>query len=221
MPPDPDRDMVDAQHRRVLAELVAPGDWWDGAARRAILEEVRAAWSCAPCVEHGSSFGTPPPHTEIGSLPAAAVAVIHRLVHSSARLSRPWVDAQIAALGDAEYAELVAVTATIVAIDVYSRAVGDPPYDLPAPVDGPPARVRPEGMGDVGAWIPMAEEKLMANVSRALTLVPRTNTTWRSFVTDAYSRGPEMLELTWDRALSRPQIELIASRVSQLQECFY
>ena len=38
---------------------------------------------------------------------------------------------------------------------------------------------------------------------------------------ESYSRGPEMLELTWERALTRPQTELIAAQVSKLQECFY
>ena len=67
----------------------------------------------------------------------------------------------------------------------------------------------------------MTEEKLLANVSRALSLVPRTNATWRALVAESYSRGPEMLELTWERALTRPQTELIAAQVSRLQECFY
>ena len=67
----------------------------------------------------------------------------------------------------------------------------------------------------------MTEEKLLANVTRALSLVPRTNVTWRTLVTDSYSRGPQMLELTWDRALTRPQTELVAARISTMQECFY
>ena len=79
----------------------------------------------------------------------------------------------------------------------------------------------PTDLGDVGAWIPMTEQKVLANVSRALSLVPMTNTTWRTLVNDSYSRGPQMLALTWERALSRPQIELVAARVSQLNECFY
>ena len=147
--------------------------------------------------------------------------MIHRVVNDPGRLTRRWADSQIAALGDAVYAELVAVTAIIVAIDMYARSIGTPPPELGEPVDGVPARERPEGLGDVGAWIPMTEQKLLANVSRALSLVPRTNTTWRTLVNDSYSRGPQMLALTWERALSRPQIELVAARVSQLNECFY
>jgi hypothetical protein len=154
-------------------------------------------------------------------LPATAVEVIHRVVNHSYRLSRAWAEVQVGDLGDGPYAEVVGVTATLVALDVYARSIGDSPPELLPPVDGPPAAERPDGVGDVGAWIAMAEEKLMANVTRALSLVPRTNATWRSLVNDAYSRGPQMLELTWERALSRPQVELIAAQVSKLQECFY
>jgi hypothetical protein len=108
-----------------------------------------------------------------------------------------------------------------VTMDVYARSIGDAPHELLPPISGPPAHARPDDVGDVGAWIPMTEEKLLANVSRALSLVPRTNTTWRALVNESYSRGPQMLDLTWERALTRPQVELIAAEVSMLQECFY
>ncbi|HEY3485161.1 MAG TPA: alkylhydroperoxidase-related (seleno)protein, partial [Ilumatobacteraceae bacterium] len=122
---------------------------------------------------------------------------------------------------EGEYAELVAVAAMTAALDVYARAIGDEPPGLLPPVEGPPARERPDGVGDVGAFISMTEEKVLANVTRALSLVPRTNATWRMLVTESYSRGPQMLELTWHRALTRPQTELIAAEISKLQECFY
>jgi hypothetical protein len=201
-----DRQTIAALHRRSLADLAAPGDWWDGASRRAIMDEARGAMSG---------------HVGRGPLPAAAGEVIHRVVNDSGRLTRRWAEAQIDELGEGPYAEVVGVTAIVTARDVYTRAIGDPPVELPPPLDGPPAAERPDGVGDVGAWIAMTEEKALANVSRALSLVPRTNATWRALVTDSYSRGPEMLELTWKRALTRPQIELVAAQVSLLQECFY
>jgi hypothetical protein len=219
-----DRDGVASLHAQVLAELAAPGDVWDAFSRRAALEEARAARECGLCEARRAALSPeaiPGGHGSSGLLSAASVEVIHRVVNDSGRLTRRWADAQIAALGDAVYAELVAVTAIIVAIDMYARSIGEPPPKLWEPVDGVPAGERPEGLGDVGAWIPMTEQKLLANVSRALSLVPRTNTMWRTLVNDSYSRGPQMLDLTWERALSRPQIELVAARVSQLNECFY
>ena len=207
-------DLVAALHQRLLAELATPGDWWDAAARRALMEEARAALGCARCADgrrHGS----------VSMLPVAAVEVVHGVVNESGRLTRSWASRQIDELGDARYAEIVGVTAIIVAIDVAARAVGDVPPVLAAPIDGTPAGLRPGDVGPVGAWIPMTEEKLLANVTRALSLVPRTNATWRTLVTESYSRGPQMLELTWQRALTRPQTELIAAQISRLQECFY
>ena len=209
-----DIDAVTALHQRLLAELAAPGDWWDAAARRALLDEARSARGCIRCADGRG-------HAATAVLPVAAVEVVHRVVNDSGRLTRAWADRQIDELGDARYAEIVGLTATIVAIDVAARAVGAVPPALADAIDGPPARLRPGDVGPVGAWIPMTEEKLLANVSRALSLVPRTNATWRTLVTESYSRGPEMLSLTWQRALTRPQTELIAAHVSRLQECFY
>ena len=207
-------DLVAALHQRLLSELAAPGDWWDAAARRALMEEARAAVGCARCADglrHGS----------VSMLPVAAVEVVHGVVNEPGRLTRAWASRQIDELGDARYAEIVGLTAIIVAIDVAARAVGDLPPAFAAPIDGAPAELRPDDVGPVGAWIPMTEQKLLANVTRALSLVPRTNATWRTLVTESYSRGPEMLELTWQRALTRPQTELIAAQISRLQECFY
>ena len=200
-----DRQTIAALHRRLLTDLAAPGDWWDGASRRTIMTEARAAMTG---------------HVGRGPLPAPAVEVIHRVVNDSGRLTQQWAEVQIDELGEGPYAEVVGVAAIVSALDVYARAIGDVPLELLPPVAGRPSAERPDGVGDVGAWIAMTEAKALANVSRALSLVPRTNATWRALVTDSYSRGPEMLELTWERALTRPQIELVAAQVSLLQECF-
>ena len=223
MLPAVDRDGVASLHAEILAELASVGDWWDAPTRRAVLEEARAARSCQLCEARSGTLSPEATgaHGSCGLLSAASVEVIHRVVNDSGRLTRRWADAQIAAVGDAGYAELVAVTAIIVAIDEYARSIGVAPPELREPLDGAPARERPTGLGDVGAWIPMTERKVLANVSRALSLVPLTNTTWRTLINDSYSRGPQMLALTWERALSRPQVELLAARVSQLNECFY
>jgi len=73
----------------------------------------------------------------------------------------------------------------------------------------------------VGAWVSQTTNKELANVSRAASLVPETESLWREIVQAHYSRGPEFANLLWDRDLSRPQVELLASTVSALNECFY
>ncbi len=88
-------------------------------------------------------------------------------------------------------------------------------------MEGDPARVRPDDVGDVGAWVAQSVDKALANVSRALSLVPVTNEAWRGLVNSHYSRGHEFLELAWDRALSRVQVEAVAARTTAELDCFY
>ena len=148
MTPTIDRGDVASLHAQVLAELASPGDWWDAPSRRAAIEEaprgalVRGVRSAARGAEPRSRRRTPRSHDPLSD---AAVEVIHRVVNDPGRLTRRWADSQIAALGDAVYAELVAVTAIIVAIDMYARSIGDAPPELCEPVDGAPARERPDG----------------------------------------------------------------------------
>ena len=209
-----DIDAVTALHRRLLDELAMPGDWWDAVARRRLLEEARVAPRCTRCQDGRE-------HDATAELPAAAIDVGHAVVNGPGGLTQAWADRQVGELGDAPYAEVVGVTAIAVAVDVAACAVGAGPPALGAPKAGPAARVRPDDVASIGAWIPMTEHKLLANVTRALSLVPRTNATWRTLVTESYSRGPQMLEPIWQRALTRPQTELVAAHVSRLQECFY
>ena len=119
------------------------------------MEEARAARRCAHCAAHRSlSWSTAHRHAANELLPAAAVEVIHRVVNDSNRLTRAWAQVQIGDLGDGPYGEVVGVTATVVATDVYARSIGDALYELLPPVDGPPAAERPDGVGDVGRGSP-------------------------------------------------------------------
>ena len=123
MTPTIDRGVVASLHAQVLAELASPGDWWDAPSRRAAIEEARAARSCGVCDARRATLSpeaVAERHRSHDVLSDAAVEVIHRVVNDPGRLTRRWADAQIAALGDAVYAELVAVTAIIVAIDMYT-----------------------------------------------------------------------------------------------------
>jgi len=106
-------------------------------------------------------------------------------------------------------------------LDRFALAMGRPAVAMPTGVEGDPDRWRPEGVGHVGAWVSQDLDEAQANVRRALSLVPGTNLAWRSLVDSHYSRGAEFLSLQWDRALSRPQVELVAARTTALNRCFY
>ncbi len=83
-----------------------------------------------------------------------------------------------------------------------------------------PDRRRPDGLGDIGAHVPALDPFPAANVARALSLVPDANVLFRTVSVPAYS-APGFADLTWDTPLSRPQVELVASRVAAMNECFY
>jgi hypothetical protein len=57
-------------------------------------------------------------------------------------------------------------------------------------------------------------------VARALSLVLDANVLFRTVSVPGYS-APGFADLTWDTPLSRPQVELVASRVAAMNECFY
>ncbi|MDH3295095.1 MAG: hypothetical protein OER95_12325 [Acidimicrobiia bacterium] len=213
-----------AARARAVEDLGRPGDWLTGAQRVAVWRESRLAAddpldrarraAISPAAVAGS-------HGPTDEFAAAAVEVIHQVATDPGRLSRAWAEECLAELGPEIYTELVGVTAIARALDTFAVALGRQPFELPAPVDGEPARIRPDDVGDVGAWVPQTIDKVRANVSRALSLVPRTNATWREIVDSHYSRGSQFSELIWDRALSRVQVEAVAARTTSALDCFY
>jgi hypothetical protein len=216
-------EIEDAQ-LAVAESLVRPGDWLTGVQRLAVWREVRASRTdpldaarrraLSPNAVEGR-------HDATSELSASAVEVVHRTASDPGRLTRAWADEQIAALGEETYTELIGVTAIVETIDTFRAAMGLGEWVLGDPVEGEPTRERPDGVGEVGAWVSQATGPTIANVSRTLSLVPMTNHEWRQLVTSHYSRGPEFMNLQWDLPLSRPQTELVASRSTALNECFY
>lgn len=200
--------------------LAEGGTWWTAGeqlslarlARTAFAERFAPPWS-RPATD--AARATAP------IAPAAARAVV--TVAADARtIDRYWAEEVIAELGDIAYVELVAIGATIAAIDAFAAARGGEITAFPdaAPEASVPPRSRPEGMGDAGAYVDMAVPWSDANVARALTLAPRGNLLYRRVGMALYHDG-HFLDLDWDRPLSRPQTEVLATTVSAANECFY
>lgn len=216
-------EIEQAQHGAVKA-LVSPGDWLTGAQRRAAWLEVRDAQTNELDQQRKAALSpnaVEGQHEATDDLPAAAVEVLHRTASDPGRLTRRWADEQIAALGEEVYTELVGVAAIAATVDTFGRAMGLGEAEIPAAVAGEPARVRPDDVGDIGAWVSQTTGPTVANVSRTLSLVPETNAIWRDLVTTHYARGPEFMNMSWEFPLSRPQAELVATRTTGLNECFY
>jgi hypothetical protein len=238
--PVPVRDDLLAAHRRAWQRLARAGTWWTGAERMAIAAEVRNAWQCSLCKTRKAALspytiaGT---HDSVSPLSVSAIDVIHRVVTDPGRLTQAWFEKTLAAgeLIDAQYVEIVDVVVVVVSLDSFCRGIGVPPHPLPTPAAGAPSRYRPATAQLEAAWVPMlpvqgargAEADLwdaagrVGNVIRALSLVPDAVRQLMDLSTAHYVPRDRLLDFTWERALSRAQMELIAGRVSALRGCFY
>ncbi len=237
--PVPVRADLCASQERAWQRLSQPGTWWTGAERVAIADEVRRARSCATCRQRKEALSPEAVqggHDSAGSLPEAVVDVVHRITTDPARLSRGWCEKTLAGvLSDAHYVELVGVVVTVVSIDSFCRAVGMPLHPLPDAQPGEPTRRRPESARAEAAWVPMippngaqgeeadlwSSPSRTANVFRALSLVPDEVRGNNDLFATHYLSFEKMMNLKNGRAIDRRQMELVAARVSALNECFY
>ena len=236
--PVPVRSDLLAAHRNAWRRIAAPGTWWNGRERVAMAAETRNAAGCALCRRREAepaANARAGEHDSLGGLPAAAVEVVHRVASSPGRLSRAWYDRALAGgLSDAQYVEIVAVVATVMNLDTFHFALGMALHPLPASAPGEPSRNRPSGALPEGAWVPMiAAHRAIGdeadlypggrtgNVLRALSLVPNEVRALRELSAAHYLSFEQMLDLRAGRSLDRMQIELLAGRVSALNECFY
>ena len=204
-------------HRSVWEQISRTGTWWTANEMGAIAGRARAVFG----VRHLPPWSRNLPE-RVDGLSSETVAAVDQLVSDPGSIDKEWATARIAELGDGPYVELVAVTATTVMVDMFTACVGLEPEPLPAPVADAeePSRERPDGLGDIGAHVLMLDPFPYANVARALSLVPSANALFRTTSVPMYS-APGMSELVWDTPLNRPQVELVASRVAAMNECFY
>jgi hypothetical protein len=155
-------------------------------------------------------------------VPASAIETVRVIALDAHKIDRDWCLQRVEATGDAAYVELVAITVQTIAIDAFAEALGVELEPLPAPQAGvEPNRIRPEGVGDIGAHVDAMLAYPGPNVGRAMSLAPDDNATFFGLVASMYAVA-DFAELVWkDRPLTRPQVELVAARVSAINECFY
>ena len=198
-------------------DIGRPGTWWTGAERVAIAKiarEQRAQRAKAPWLREAS--------TDLSAeLPPLAVQAASRIAADPHHLDREWAESVIAEIGDTHYVEIASIVVTVNAADAFCEAIGVEWEPLPEPEEGEPSRQRPEGVGATGAWVPALVDFPGPNVARAMSLVPEGVATFFRLVSTMYA-GEDFAQMVWThRPLARPQVELIAARVSAVNECFY
>ncbi len=191
---------------RALHQITSPGSWLTGAERRAIAEAARQALTGA----NEAVPGLDPPLVEA----AEAVAV------AADEITPDWIeDLEDRGVDGLTYVELIGVAARVAAIDTFARGVGADLPELPAPSPGEPDRSVAETVAKTVAWVPTDGHAYAPTALKAV----RGEFDAQDDLHTAYYLAPARmreLDISID-GLHRTQMELVASRASLLNDCFY
>ena len=238
----PVRDELADAHALVLTRLAEPGEWWTGAERIAIAANSRTVYQCAFCDERKAALSpyavtgahvTDPVYD--GVLPVEIIDILHLAMTDPTRMTASAIERlSDAGLSDAHYVEALGIGVAMRSIDQACRGLGVPLHQLPSPVAGEPSRVRPEVEPAGEAFVAMMparqpvppnddlwDENSIFYGLRAMSLVPDAVRDLRILSAAQYIPLDKASDFTHGRTLGREQLELLAGRVSAINDCFY
>ncbi len=230
------RDDLGDAIARVWERLGEPGATWTGAQRIGMARVARAAladndplppWVKPSTVDERVADPDVAPH--VGD-------AVYRLSRHAATLTEEWYNdtLSMAEMTPEQWVEAIEIVIAVVAIDGFANAAGLTAPELPTAQPG-----QPVGVGEVNSkparhnWVPVLHVEddvdgywngmpMVAPVVRAMSGVPSSHRTMFDLIEVMYMGGPAMADMEWSRGtLDRRQIELVASRLAALRECFY
>jgi hypothetical protein len=206
-------DLAEA-HLGSLLHVASPGARFTGA-RRARIAEVAVLAYLDP-------EPSPPWERPYGDL---ALDVAHRLARHAGTITKDWYEQVITeGLHPLEWVEVVGVVVAALPPIAFARAIGAPLPDMPAPVEGDPTGREADELAPARLnFVPVAAPAdQTAAVVQALSALPdEWDNLWR-LAGAQYMSDKAMDDPLWNRGtLSRPQMELVAGRLSSIRECFF
>ena len=212
-------------HEQAWAALSQPGTWWSGAQRRELattaLMAVGEAEPLPPWVGVSSVDGK---ISQSLVAPRTAHDTVYRIARHAATLTSDWYKRVIQEIDPLAFVELCGIVCTVATVVAFRNALDlEVPELAPAKI-GEPSRKKPQNVVSATLnWVPVvAPADKDAAVVQAFTAVPETNRLIWAMADAQYIPDKEMVDPNWTRGtLSRVQMELIATRVSQQRECFY
>lgn len=153
-------------------------------------------------------------------LRAEVGVVVHKVAVDSPRIDEHWVEEFAASrIGVAPYVEIIGIVSRLSAVDSFHVALGLPLEPLPVPLPGEPSRVPAPSGAIVGkSFVPMVSQ---VSIPQTLSLVPAETVAWQDLSDALYMTFLEMDDPDFSRSMHRTQIELVAARTSQINQCFY
>jgi hypothetical protein len=235
----PVRSDILESHERAWAAIAKPGTWLTGERRVTVAAEIRRARDCKLCARIKaalSPYAVQGEHETLGELSSGEIELIHCVVNDPGRLTEKWAQSLLArGLSDGEYIEIVGIIAMVMVMDTFARALGMAERALPKPEAGAPTRYRPPGAKKQAAWLPLVEPQDTVEsdgpmyptpkagyIYRGLSLVPQSVRDYWALAFVHYLPGEFVYQFDKSiRAISRPQTEIMAARVSALHQCAY
>ena len=226
-------------HSRFWQRLSKAGAWWNAKERIDIAREVRNAHECATCDKIQKALSphqVTETHSTASSLSELAVEVVHNITRDQSRLGESWYKSVLErGMSDGQYVEIVGTVVAMVSIDSFCLAIDQPLNALPQAQNGEPSGYRPASAKDSEAWVPLipvdgntgAEADLWVSgqtgyVVQAMSLVPDEVRTLCDLSAAHYLPMKDVRDpMARGEFLERQQIELIAGRVSALNQCYY
>ena len=208
-------DYIVDSHRKTWSQIAFAGEFWSDIDRVEIAKQARSARA------QRNELPFNRVHNE-SHLSRQVLSATHKIAADAGKIDRGWAVECVGSMGAGHYVELVAIVASVAAIDAFYEAIGAKNPPLPLPAGGTCSEKTETSVSDIGGYIPMVDPWSGPNVSRALSLVPAANRLFMTNVSSMYRGSAGGFEdMVWQGPLSRPQAELLAARVSSINECFY
>ncbi len=186
--------------------LAVPGSWWTGEQRVGIAEAGRAA-----------KRGLIAPQSE--TINQAARAAAAQVAAGAGDMTQADLDKYATdGLDPLSYVELVGIVARTTAIDTATIGLGAELQPFPMPIPGDPTRPAATAAKQRSAWVPTVGA---AGATTALSAVPTEDQAQEQLHGALYLSYHEMGDYAIAKALSRPQMELLAARTSRHNDCYF
>ena len=228
------KESLEEVHEKQLLELGNSGTWGTGEQRLAIAGNARRAGIDTGLLEIPESDS----NNIDGKLSSVAGKVVRNLAVSPKDIDKTsYQEALKGGLTAEEYVEIVGIVSRIVDLDVFARGIGVPLRPLPEAQSGEPSRKRPETARQEQAWVPtvpnLPEGGDVAKalygdmpkpyIVRGLSLVPDEMEKHIELEQAQYMPLKHIRDFGYQHheGLTRAQAEVVAGRVSAINECFY
>ena len=217
-------DLVAAQVD-AWSHVTSPGSSWSGGERAAIAAVALAALDDTdplPPWMAPTAAGRAMPGRE--ALPDVVIDAVYRIAVHAATLTDDWYRSVLDRDVDpVAYVEMVGIVVAVAAVDGFYRAVGLPRPALPTALAGAPSGDRPPVEPATLNWVLVATPAdRTAAVVQGLSAAPAEWDNVARLHAAQYIPVDEMGELGWSRGtLTRPEMELVAARLSAARECFF